>query len=164
MKDDVLETMFANLKNIDFSDDEEWLSDYSDSTFTEGERIEYIDYQLEKEWEREQGLSVSGSESSGSKIKISEKSSILKYIFRGAPEKEKYRNRGWYGKSSVVREIQAFAQRKYRLRGENQNERSERLNGELQNLSDLVEKSVKVKELEPCFRRIDKIGLRRSLK
>jgi len=151
MNEDFLEDMFANLNNLIFSDDEEWLSDYSESTFTEGGRIEYNDYLLEKEMEKEQGLSVSGSESSGSKIKIPDTSSILKYIFCGAPEKEKYQNKGWYGKAAVVRAIQAFAGRKYQLQGKNQNERGERLAGEMENLSKSVNKSVRFKELEPCF-------------
>ena len=162
MNKDVLEVMFDNLNDINFSNNEEWLSDYSEATFTESDRIEYADYLIEKELEREQGLSVSGSDSSGSKIKIPDKSSILKYIFRGAPEKEKYRFEEWYGKTAVAREIEAFAGRKYRLQGKHQNERSERLAGELENLNKIVKKSVRVKELEPCFWWIDEIGLRSS--
>lgn len=50
------------------------------------------------------------------------------------------------------------------MRGDNQTERIERLDGELKNLSDIVKNSVRVKEMEPCFRRIDEIGLRRGSK
>ena len=108
---------------------------------------------------KEEGYLETESDSSGSEMKIPKTASILKYIFCGAPEKTKYENKDWYGKKTVAREIQAFANRKYKLKGQNQNERRKQLTCEMEKLKQLVKKSVRLKELELCFNRIDEIKL-----
>ena len=141
--------------------EEEPLSDYSEQSFDSYEKQEYWDYREERKMMKEEGyLNETESDSSGSEMKIPKTARILKYIFRGAVEKTKYEYKDWYGKKTVAREIQAFANRKYKLNGQNQNERRKRLTSELKNLKQLAEKPVQLKELEGCFERIDEIKLR----
>lgn len=92
-------------------------------------------------------------------MKIPKIASILKYIFRGAPEKKKYENKDWYGKKTVAQAIQAFANQKYKLKGQNQNERRKQLTSNMEKLRQLLKKLVQLKELELCFNRIDEIKL-----
>merc|ERR1711933_85999 len=147
------------VSNLNFTD-EERLSDYSEKTFTEHERVEYYDYKHEKAFRREQGLTDSDSGSSGSEVKIPKTSSILKYIFRSAVDKEKYKSKCWYSKKAVVREIEQFTSRNYQLYGDNQNERRKRLDEEMKKILQSVNKSVRVKDLDLCFQRLDEVGLR----
>ena len=99
------------------------------------------------------------SESSGPSVKLPKNSSILRYIFRSAPSKAKYKQRQWYGCKVIKREILEFANRSYVLKGNNQSDRKEKLTKELEILKKLVKKKVRLKELEPFFRRIDELKL-----
>ena len=72
---------------------------------------------IERKIFKEEGyFNETESDSSSSEMKIPKEASILKYICRGAPEKTKYENKVCYGKKTVARAIQAFANWKYKLR------------------------------------------------
>lgn len=139
------------------------MSDYSEPTFTKSEKREYYEYCSERKWSKEQGVSnENDSDSSRSKVKIPANSHILKYIFRGSVEKEKYRLTDWYGKKAVASEILSFTNRKYKLNSSNQSKRRKSLNFEIDKLRKYVQKSVKVNEIEDCFQRLGEVGLRRN--